>query len=431
MVSTRPQPTDLRIPPRKGPGVGRRWASLAVVVALAWSARAVDAAQPPIELVYTQPLQTALQQPLRPPTVVWPELLDAAKKRIDIEQFYIAHLAGEALDGVLSALERAARRGVQVRFLVEQKFLKQTQPTLQRIASWPNTQTRVLDWSKLDPKNGRHGGGIIHAKFMVIDGEVGYLGSQNFDWRSLSHVQELGAVVREPRIAAQMQAVFDHDWQAAGLQAASAEVKVLQPSLHQAAQHDQNAYLVASPPEWLPPGVGASEDELVRLIGLARSKLQIQVMKYEPLDHKKQWYAPIDNALRAAAARGVQVELLVSDWNADAPGIQWLQSLSLVPKVAVKMVTIPPHSSGFIAFARVIHGKYMIADGQTLWLGTSNWQGGYFDESRNLELVVRDAALAGQAAAVHAQLWASEYAKPLEACRSYPRVRREEGGGGK
>ena len=43
----------------------------------------------------------------------------------------------------------------------------------------------------------RRGRGILHAKYMVADGHAGYLGSHNFDWRSLTHVQELGLLIRD------------------------------------------------------------------------------------------------------------------------------------------------------------------------------------------------------------------------------------------
>ena len=35
-------------------------------------------------------------------------------------------------------------------------------------------------------------GGVQHAKFFIVDGEEVFLGSQNFDWRALKHIHELG-----------------------------------------------------------------------------------------------------------------------------------------------------------------------------------------------------------------------------------------------
>lgn len=396
-------------------------------LALPWIAPQTAVAEAPrFELIYTQPAETELSQPLRAPGPVWAEVFAGAAKSIDIEQFYLAEQPGEALDAVLAALEKAARRGVTLRVLVDDKMRKQSQPTLDRLAAWPNTQVRVVDWAKLPTGNQRAPGGIIHAKFWIVDGKIAYLGSQNFDWRSLSHIHELGVLVRDPSISGQIQAVFDHDWAATGLQAQYEPAPPLQPQLRQIADRSQPGYLLASPPERLPPGVGCSEDELVQLIGKAKKSLSIQVMKYEPLDHHKRYYAPIETALRSAAARGVRIDLLVSDWNSDAPGIRWLQSLSLVPGVSVRMASLPQAKRGFIPFARVIHSKYMIVDGTTLWIGTSNWQGGYLDESRNLELVLQLPDLAAQAQALFAQLWNSSYAKPLNPTAEYPRVRRDK-----
>lgn len=382
------------------------------------------ATPPRFELIYTQPIETTLVQPLRAPGPLWAEVFAGASRSIDIEQFYLADQKGQALEPVLAALEKAARRGVRVRVLVEEKFRKQSQPTLDRLRAWPHTEVRMIAWDRQEVPPGRQRGGIVHAKFWIVDGKLGYLGSQNFDWRSLSQIQELGVLIRDTRIAGQLQAIFAMDWQAADLQARGQPVP-LPPPHDTTPVRDDLGYLVASPPERLPPGVVPSEPELLALLASAQKRLQIQVMKYEPLDHDKRYYGAIDQVLRAAAARGVKVELLVSDWNADQPGQRWLQSLAVVPGVQVRMVTIPQASSGFVPFSRVVHAKYAVVDDQVLWVGTSNWQGGYFNESRNVELVLRLPALAGQAAAIHAQLWASPYAQPLEACREYPRVKRD------
>lgn len=386
---------------------------------------AVQAEPPRFELVYTQPAETTLQQPLRMPAPVWVGLFDSARRSIDVEQFYLAEKAGEALDPVLAALERAARRGVHVRVLVDKQMVQQSQPTLDRIATWPNAEVRVIAWSQLDPGNGRPPGGIIHAKFLCIDGVVAYEGSQNFDWRSLSNIHELGVLIRDAHIAGQLQAIFQMDWAAQKLQTEGKPVPVAHPTDRPAAELKESAYLVASPHEFLPPGVGDSEVELPRLIGMAKKRIQIQVLKYEPLDHSKHFYPVIDDALRAAAARGVEIELMVSDWNADMPGLRWLQSLAVLPHVQVRMVTIPLPQAGFVPFSRVVHSKYMIVDGQALWVGTSNWQGGYLNESRNVELVLRLPELAAQAVALHTQLWTSAYAQPVVAGRDYPKPRRQ------
>lgn len=111
---------------------------------------------------------------------------------------------------------------------------------------------------------------------------------------------------------------------------------------------------------------------------------------------------------------------MVANWNLKKPEVFWLKSLSLVPNVQLKVVTIPPASRGFIPFARVVHSKLMTIDGTTAWVGTSNWSGGYFDNSRNLELVLNNASMAARVDALYSQLWNSRYAAPIKVDFDYP-----------
>lgn len=72
---------------------------------------------PGYELVYTAPVETALQaDDLRNTAEVWREMFDAARTRIDLGQFYVANQDGSLLDGVLQHLKAAGERGVKIRF---------------------------------------------------------------------------------------------------------------------------------------------------------------------------------------------------------------------------------------------------------------------------------------------------------------------------
>ncbi|MGO4611968.1 hypothetical protein AB4142_37090, partial [Variovorax sp. 2RAF20] len=62
----------------------------------------------------------------------------------------------------------------------------------------------------------------------------------------------------------------------------------------------------------------------------------------------------------------------------------------------------------------------MTIDGELAWTGTSNWSGGYFDNSRNLELVLNDDVMAARLDALYEQLWQSRYAAPLRIDADYP-----------
>ena len=47
-----------------------------------------------------------------------------------------------------------------------------------------------------------------------------------------------------------------------------------------------------------------------------------------------------------------------------------------------------------IHFARVEHCKYLVADTSLCWIGTANWERGYFYNTRNVGVSVKNGAIA-------------------------------------
>ena len=74
-----------------------------------------------------------------------------------------------------------------------------------------------------------------------------------------------------------------------------------------------------------------------------------------------------------AAARGVKVRMLVSDWSTRPKYMADLKRLAKVPNFEARMIEIPEHSMGFVAYSRTIHSKFLVVDDDKTWLGTSNW----------------------------------------------------------
>ncbi|HEX8613458.1 MAG TPA: phospholipase D-like domain-containing protein [Telluria sp.] len=376
---------------------------------------------PGYELVQTAPVETTLVNPdLRSSAAVWTQLFDEARSEIVIGQFYAISKAGTPFDKVVERLAAAGARGVKIRFLLDQKGVGLSDPaTLERLRKIPNLDMRVLDYAQLT------GTGIIHAKYIAVDKKAAFIGSQNFDWRAFTHIHETGLLITDAAMVAQVQAVFERDWQAQSLLAAKLAVPRAAVVTTAASVAPQAAQLVASPAAYNPPGVADSEVVLPALLADARSEVRIQLLDYAPLgygpENTRPYYGVIDNAVRAAAARGVKIKLMVSNWNTDQPGIAYLKSLALLPNVEVRIVTLPVASTGPIPFARVIHSKTMTIDGKLAWVGTSNWAGGYFDKSRNLEVVLRNEKMAQRLGALHEQAWSSSYAQPIDIGKDYPK----------
>ena len=368
-----------------------------------------DVRIPGFELVHTAPIETSLATPdIRGPVTVWCEMIGQARKAIDFEQYYVAGKPGEPLDRVIGCMEAAGARGVRIRFLMEQKGMNASDPaTIERLKRIPHLTFRLLEFAKVS------GDGIIHAKFFVVDGRSAYVGSQNFDWRSLEHIDEMGLRIDDRRIVRETQAIFDEDW---GAQARIAQGLPVAPLRSHDDTSDERlpAYLVASPGRFDPPGVGDSEAALVRLISQARREIHVEVMEYAALARDGSPYRVIDDALRAAASRGVRVRLQVADWDLTPERLPSLRSLAAVPNVELRVIRIPEASTGPIPYARVVHTKAMTIDGNTAWIGTSNWEGGYLDKSRNLEVVLRSPRMASRLDALLQQTWTSPYTEALE-----------------
>jgi phosphatidylserine/phosphatidylglycerophosphate/cardiolipin synthase-like enzyme len=370
------------------------------------------------ELVHTAPVETHLATPDLPdPVSVWCQAFDDARRRIDIAQYYVTGKTGEPLQQVIDHLYRAGQRGVRIRFLLDRSGVSISNPeTIQTLETIPNLTLKYIDYNQLN-------GGIIHAKYFVIDGRRSYMGSQNFDWRSLKHIHETGLWITDRKVSAQLQAIFNIDWH---LQAQLARGEEPTPLNWQSVLADESApnYLVASPNAFNPPGVGDSEPELPRLLAQAKKEVKIMVMTYAPLTYSstKPWpyYPVIDDAIRAAAQRGVKIKLMVSDWNTGKPDIDYLKSLQILPNIDIKIVTIPQANEGFIPYARVMHTKAMEIDHRIAWVGTSNWEGGYMNRSRDLEMVMQNSSMAKQISQLHQQLWDSSYADALDLTKDYP-----------
>ena len=362
---------------------------------------------PATSLVQSIPAETDLADPALPfAKDVWVEMIRAAKTSVEAAEFYVTNRAGSALEPVLAELEKAGARGVKVRFLLSSKMLDQDPPSVARIRRIPGAEVRSFDLAGVAK-------GILHAKYFVVDGREAFLGSQNFDWRALEHIHELGVRTTEPVIVSGLIRLFALDW-------TFAQDRKL-PSLP--AQPPRSARsqveLVASPPFLTPKDIRPSIEALVDLIGQAKQNVRVQLLTYSPISGSDHYWPVLDNALRAAAVRGVKVRLLVSDWVLGGRALPHLKALTLIPNLEVKIVTIPEAKEGHIPYSRTVHSKYLVVDETQLALGTSNWEESYFTESRNIELIFRDSPLAAQAARIHDRLWTSAYAFPLDPMKVY------------
>ncbi len=353
---------------------------------------------------------------------VWLEMIAGATESIDIESFYYSQDPDDqqdAVDLLVAALAEAADRGVRIRLVGDKGFMRTYSDVIESIGALPGAEARLLDARSL-------WGGVQHSKFFVVDGREFYIGSQNWDWRALTQIRELGARVRHPGLTAAVGAVFAVDWAlAGGEEPSAAEVDAGPFPIATVGGDAVSIGLAASPPGPLPPGVPHDEPMLVEMIDGASTTIRLQLLSYNPGNRDNSVYTTLDAALRRAAARGVQVRIILANWSKRYYMLPWIQSLAVLPNIEICFTNIPDLSTGFVPFSRVEHAKYLVADRGRAWIGTANWAEDYFHQSRNLSLFCEGAGIATGLIEFFDQGWHGPYAETVDPCGEYEPPRRQ------
>lgn len=359
----------------------------------------------PVEIVQSVPAETNLSLPgIRETREVWLEMIGGARSTLDIETFYVRNEKGKALEAVIEAVIAAAGRGVKVRLLADKTFEKTYPETLLLLSKVPGIEVRTLPMKE-------RAGGVMHAKYFLVDGRQLFLGSQNFDWTSLSQIHEVGVRIEDATLTGCLAQIFEEDWALALADMTPPPARIVPTGA---------VTVGVSPLKYTPAGLEREEEALVRLLDSATSEVLVQVMTYSPV-HGKELWPTLDLALRRAAVRGVKVRFLIADWGTRQPGLDFLRSLDLVPGVEVRVVTIPQFSGGPIPFARVDHSKYIVVDEGRACVSTSNFEYGYFYDCRDVSLVFAGGPVNGQLRRIFEQVWTGPYAAPLRLEGDYPK----------
>ncbi len=371
---------------------------------------AQSASEPNIEIVESIPAGTILDNPeIRNAHEVWLEMIGRAQKTLDLEEFYISHEPGKLLGDVLAAIYSAADRGVKVRIIVDGRMYKTYPASVDSLGRFRNIEVRRIDFGTI-------GGGIQHAKYFIVDGKEVFVGSQNFDWRALEHIHELGLRINSTQFATTYTDVFNLDWQLASLapdaiKTFSVTRKTYPMPIRVTGKNGDVTSLqpTFSPIGWVPDSTLWDEHAIVGVIDGSQRTLTLQFLSYSPSERRGGKYTVIDDAIRRAAKRGVKVRMIVSDWQKGSPAVTPLKELANLPNIEVAFTAIPEWSGGYISFARVEHCKYIVADESKFWLGTSNCEKSYFYGSRNMGVVCTSSKLGGMLARLFQKSWSSPY----------------------
>lgn len=387
--------------------------------ALCGSLMLLAACSSPAEWVLyeTDPAGTELGRPSIPEAAdLWGEWLSSATESVELAHMYASEGpdAPTRLTPVISALEAAAARGVRVRFLTSERFYATYPALLDRWEALDGIEVRRLD---LNPING----GILHAKFMIVDGERVASGSHNFDWRSLEQILELGFAADSTRLAAAWSDLFESDWALAGdedppaptTSAAAFPVRLGNTEVSPAFSP---IGLLRDPGYWDLP-------QLVAAIDSAVSDVSLQALTVKPFTGRGGPLTELNDALERAAARGVRVRVLTSHWNTSSRSIDDLRELSRVGH-EVRVLELPVGPQGFVPFSHVSHSKLISVDGgRWAWVGSSNLERSYFQQSRNGGWILEGGRAPREVHQSFERAWNSRWTAPFYAEGSYPEPR--------
>ena len=301
------------------------------------------------------------------------EAVRKAKRFVNAE-FYIMS-TDHVTDDLLTALEEAADRGVQVRVLFDHigtLRVKGYNRLLKRLKASRIQWRRMLpllpihgQWRRPDLRN--------HRKIMVIDGEIAFTGSQNLIEPSYNNPKhrkagrewiELMACLRGP-IVPTLNVVFATDW-------LSETDESLEDQLQLTAEPSPGGVTA----QVVPSGPGFTTENNLRLFNTLIYSAQHRISVCSP------YFVPDDSLLYAittAAQRGVDVELFVSE-----KGDQFLvhhAQQSYYEALLRAGVRIYLYKAPF-----VLHAKHFTIDDEVAVLGSSNMDMRSF--SLNLEVSV-------------------------------------------
>ncbi|MCA0244754.1 MAG: phospholipase D-like domain-containing protein [Proteobacteria bacterium] len=334
--------------------------------------------------------------------------VDAARHHVHM-LFYI--FENDAVGAQMAdALVAAAGRGVTVRVLMDaigsRAGLAHLAPRMRAAGIEVLAAMPLRLWgpnaARLDLRN--------HRKIVVVDGRVGFFGSQNIVSAHANRglVNEELLVRATGPVVAHLDAVLlgDRYLELGTLPPEALEARTLAASAPAAAADGGYAQVLPSGPGY---NEGTAEAVMIALMYGARSHVVLTSPYVIPSE-------PFLAAMLAAARRGVQVELIV-DAESNKPLVQLAQQ-SFYDAMIQAGVAIRLHRGSFL------HAKHMSVDDAVALIGSSNLDIRSFALNAEVSVLVYDRAVIGALAVVQEGYRRNSTLVTAAARRALPRGQR-------
>jgi cardiolipin synthase A/B len=261
-------------------------------------------------------------------------ILDAikgAKKSLNIRMFLFTD------PGLLNAVIAAKKRGVHVRVMLN--------PARRSGESENEEARKTLTDAGIEVRDSNPVFDLTHQKSMVVDNEIGFVESLNWEPKDLTMTRDYAVVTTHGHEVAEMVVCFDADW----------ERKEFVP-------HPESRLI------WCPNN---GRQRVAEFIDEAKHMLWVQNERYQD--------QVIIERLVRAARRGVKVRAMAKPPHSLKPEklIEGVGGLRILQDVGVKV-----HTVKYLK----LHGKMLSADGKHAIVGSINLAPGSFDSRRELAI---------------------------------------------
>jgi cardiolipin synthase len=313
--------------------------------------------------------------------------IDGAEHHVHLQYYIFAH--DRTGLRIIDAVARARMRGVHCRVLIDAfGSFKWAKDVVARFETAGAEAHRILPWhlrrnaSRIDLRN--------HRKIAVIDGKVGFTGSQNIidahhtpDGPGGPANIELVVQATGP-IVAELQAVFLGDWYME-----TTEVLDDDQLFTAAPSGEMAAQFVPSGPNYLSGGIDLL---LADAMHLAREEIVIVTPYFIPNDS-------ILTAMKSAALRGVKVRIVLSR-HTEGQLVMFAQR-SYFAELIEAGIELSLYENDFV------HAKHMRIDGDLAVIGSCNMDERSFRLNAEASMVCYGTEVAGALAAIEARYFAN------------------------
>ena len=259
------------------------------------------------------------------------DAVNSARKSLNIRMFLFTDPT------LLNAVVAAKKRGVLVRVMLN--------PARRSGESENEEARKTLTETGIEVRDSNPAFDLTHQKSMVVDNEVGYVESLNWEPKDLTVTRDYAVVTTHREETQEMAECFDADW------------------AHEDFEPDPSSKLI-----WCPNN---GRHRVAQFIDEAKETLWVQNERYQD--------TVIIERLVRAATRGVKVHVLARkphSLKADKL-IEGVGGLRILQDVGVKVHTMK-HLK--------LHAKMMVADSKRAIVGSINLAPGSFDSRRELAI---------------------------------------------